>query len=396
MKTALKICIATSTRADWGLLQPLATALKDRVKVQILATNMHLLNRYGHTADEIRAAGFDIDAEVMMPDTDDRPLSKARAMADCMAGSAEALEALSPDLLIILGDRYEMLAIAATATMMKIPIAHIAGGEISEGAIDNSIRHAITKLSALHFTETEEYRERVINMGEQPDNVLNAGSLGVWNILHHDLIDNTSLSRRLGFAIGEKDTLLVTYHPATLETSYSGESAESLCKALDNFPEYKILITYPNNDPGSDQIIETIQNYAHRQPERVKIVKSLGLTGYLSMLQYAAAVIGNSSSGIIEVPSMGIPTVDIGTRQKGRLAAKSVIHCGNSTEEITEAIRKALSAEFLAIAEDRLNPYSQPDTVDIIVNKILNTDLNQLIHKRFYDSTFHHPSQRRQ
>lgn len=396
MKTALKICIATSTRADWGLLQPLATALKDRVKVQILATNMHLLNRYGHTADEIRAAGFDIDAEVMMPDTDDRPLSKARAMADCMAGSAEALEALSPDFLIILGDRYEMLAIAATATMMKIPIAHIAGGEISEGAIDNSIRHAITKLSALHFTETEEYRERVINMGEQPDNVLNAGSLGVWNILHHDLIDNISLSRRLGFAIGEKDTLLVTYHPATLETSYSGESAESLCKALDNFPEYKILITYPNNDPGSDQIIETIQNYANCQPERVKIVKSLGLTGYLSMLQYAAAVIGNSSSGIIEVPSMGIPTVDIGTRQKGRLAARSVIHCGNSTEEITEAIRKALSAEFLAIAEDRLNPYSQPDTVDIIVNKILNTDLNQLIHKRFYDSTFHHPSQRRQ
>lgn len=396
MKTAQKICIATSTRADWGLLQPLATALNGRAKVQILATNMHLLDRYGHTADEIRAAGFEIDAEVLMPDTDDRPSSKARAMADCMAGSAEALEKLSPDLLIILGDRYEMLAIAATATMMKIPIAHIAGGEISEGAIDDSIRHAITKLAALHFTETEEYRERVIRMGEQPDYVINAGSLGVWNILHHDLIDNISLSRRLGFAIGVRDTLLVTYHPATLETADSGKIAKSLCQALDNFPGYKILITYPNNDPGSDLIIETIHNYALSQPDRVKVEKSLGMTGYLSMLRYAAAVIGNSSSGIIEVPSMGIPTVDIGSRQRGRLAANSVIHCGNTTEEITEAIRKALSAEFAAVATECQNPYSRPDTVDIIVNKILNTELNQLIHKRFYDTTFHHPGQRRQ
>ena len=396
MKTAQKICIVTSTRADWGLLQPLASALKDRVKVQILATNMHLLDRYGHTADEIRAAGFEIDTEVLMPDTDDRPVSKARAMAECMAGSAEALEALSPDLLIILGDRYEMLAIAATATMMKIPIAHIAGGEISEGAIDDSIRHAITKLAALHFTETEEYRERVINMGELPDCVLNAGSLGVWNIMHHHLIDRTSLSQRLGFAIGKKDTLLVTYHPATRETTDSGKTTESLCRALDNFPEYKILITYPNNDPGSDKIIETIQNYAIQQQDRIKVVKSLGLTGYLSMLQYAAAVIGNSSSGIIEVPSMGIPTVDIGSRQRGRLAARSVIHCGNSTDEITEAIRKALSTEFAAVAADRVNPYFQPDTVEIIVNKIMNTDLNQLIHKHFYDSALHHSSQRRQ
>ncbi|MDE6692333.1 MAG: UDP-N-acetylglucosamine 2-epimerase, partial [Muribaculaceae bacterium] len=226
--------------------------------------------------------------------------------------------------------------------------------------------------------------------------VLNAGSLGVWNIMHHHLIDRTSLSQRLGFAIGKKDTLLVTYHPATRETTDSGKTTESLCRALDNFPEYNILITYPNNDPGSDKIIETIQNYAVQQQDRVKVVKSLGLTGYLSMLQYAAAVIGNSSSGIIEVPSMGIPTVDIGSRQRGRLAARSVIHCGNSTDEITEAIRKALSTEFAAVAADRVNPYFQPDTVEIIVNKILNTDLDQLIHKRFYDSALHHSSQRRQ
>lgn len=396
MDKCVKVCIATSTRADWGLLQPLALALKARpdVSVQILATNMHLLPRYGHTVDEIKAAGFSIDAEVRMPDTDDRPRSKVSAMANCMEGCADAFEKLSPDLLVILGDRYEMLAIAATATLMNIPVAHIAGGEISEGAIDDSIRHAITKLSALHFTETEEYRQRVLEMGEQPANVVNAGSLGVWNIMHQPLLDCGALSQRIGFPIGNRDTLLVTYHPATLDEADPGIQADTLMQALDKFPEYKVLITYPNNDAGSEQIIKVIHTYADRNPGRVKVIKSLGMTGYLSMLRYAAAVIGNSSSGIIEVPSTGVATVDIGSRQRGRQSGPSVIHCGESQEEITAAITKALSPDFAKIASARINPYSKPDTVEVIVEKIMNTDLKKILNKKFYDTIIHHPGTR--
>lgn len=397
METPVKICIATSTRADWGLLLPLATALKNREEVilQILATNMHLLSRYGHTADDITAAGFDIDVRIQMPDTDDRPESKVKAMALCIEACAEALPTISPDLIIILGDRYEMLAIAVSAAIMKIPIAHIAGGEISEGAIDDNIRHAITKLSSLHFTETEEYRERVIEMGEQPANVINAGALGVWNIMHHPLIDAIELSRRIGFHIGMRDTMLVTYHPATLDDTGSKEGVEALLKALDNFPEYKVLFTYPNNDAGSEEIISAIHKYESTHPKRVKVVKSLGMQGYLSMLQYAVAVIGNSSSGIIEVPSTGIPTVDIGSRQRGRLFGPSVLHCGDTEAEITESIRKALSQEFREIAAKCINPYLQPDTVEKIVEKIITTDLKNIIRKKFYDTTIHNPGPRR-
>lgn len=398
MNRTLKICIATGTRADWGLLRPLAHAFRNRADVclQILATNMHLLERYGYTANEIVQAGFTIDAEVKMPDTDDSPRSKVSAMAVCMMGCAEAFESLSPDMVVILGDRYEMLAVASAASVMKIPIAHIAGGEISEGAIDDSIRHAITKLSVLHFTETEAYRERVIEMGEQPANVVNAGSLGVWNINHHPLMDNSELSELIGFDIGERDTFLVTYHPATLDKSDCGQRAEAMLRSLDHFPRYKVLITYPNNDAGSEQIITAIHAYAAQQPYRVKVVKSLGMTGYLSMLQYAAAVIGNSSSGIIEVPSTGAVTVDIGSRQKGRIAAPSVIHCGDSEKEITEAIARALSPEYIRTASMRINPYAKSDTVDIIVEKILHTDFENIIKKRFYDTTIHHSSPGRQ
>lgn len=390
----LKICIATGTRADWGLLQPLVSALKARtdVCVQILATNMHLLHRYGHTVDEIRAAGFSVDAEVKMPDTDDSPSAKVEAMAECMHGCAHAFETLSPDLLIILGDRYEMFAVAVSATMFKIPIAHIAGGEISEGAIDDSIRHAITKLSALHFTETDAYRDRVVQMGEQPENTENAGSLGVWNIMHQSLIDNTSLSQDISFPIGFRDTFLVTYHPATLDSADCKARIKALLKALDHFPDYKALITYPNNDAGAEQIIAAIHKYEKRHPKRVKVVKSLGMKRYLSMLQYAAAVIGNSSSGIIEVPSAGIPTVDIGARQRGRISAPSVIHCGDTEEEIIDAISKAISKDHFALAEKRINLYYKPDTVDIIIKKIMSADLKQIINKRFHDTAIHNTS----
>lgn len=382
-----KICIATSTRADWGLLAPLAKSLKEAngIELQILATNMHLLPRYGHTIDEITALGFDITTQVLMPDTDDSPVSKAAAMAQCLKGSAEALEILRPDMLIILGDRYEMLSIASAATIMGIPIVHIAGGEISEGAIDDNIRHAITKLSSLHLTATETYRKRVIQMGENPSNVINTGAIGVWNLMNQHLMTCEELSNSLNFQVDPEKTLLVTYHPATKDEGEVGERCDALLSALDDFKDYKLIITYPNNDAGSEKIIERIKEYTARQCDRVLLIKSLGMIRYLSALQFVKAVIGNSSSGIVEVPSMGIPTVNIGIRQKGRIAAKSVINCGDTTAEIISAIRKALSTEYQTIAAKKENPYYKADTLKIMTDSILSVKPETLKNKKFYD-----------
>lgn len=385
----MKICIATSTRADWGLLTPLAHALKDSPEVQlaILATNMHLLPEYGHTIDDIRHEGFSQIAQVPMPVTDASAVARVDAMAQCMSGAAKALADIKPDILVILGDRFEMLSIATAAQMLRIPVAHIAGGEVSEGAIDDNIRHAITKLSALHFTETEEYRKRVIQMGEDPARVINAGALGVWNILHQPLMTADELRRSLDWDFEEKKLILATIHPATLANQDEEAAPLEMAIALDHFrghEDYKILVTYPNNDEGSEKIIKFLNDWAP-QRQNVKLVKSLGMRRYLSMLQFASVVVGNSSSGIIEVPSMGIPTVDIGSRQKGRIAARSVIHCSPSAWLIQAAIEIALTPEWQSMAAMRQNPYANPDTVEIIKDELLRCNPEQLIHKSFYN-----------
>lgn len=387
MKAVKKICIATGTRADWGLLSPLAKALKARpeIEVQILATNMHLLPRYGMTVEEILADGFMPDARVEMHYHDDSSAARARAMSQCVAGTTDVLSTLSPDALIILGDRFEMLAIASAAAIMRIPIIHIAGGEISEGAIDDNIRHAITKLSALHFAATEPYRRRIIRMGEQPDRVINTGAIGVWNIMNAPLLSAEELFAKYNFKFEPGKMLLVTYHSVTTESDLSGERITALLEALDDFPDYKVIITYPNNDAGSEPIIEKIQAYAEVHPERVLLVKSLGREGYHSAVALSAAVIGNSSSGVVEVPSFGVCTVDTGVRQKGRLAAESVLRCGESAEEISQAIAYALSEEGRALAARKDNPYYKPDTLDIMVRAIVNADLQELGVKKFYD-----------
>ncbi len=316
----MKICIATSTRADWGLLSPLAAELRRRpgVELQILATNMHLMPEYGMTVDEIERQGFVVSARVPMPLEGQGEAARVRAMAECMDGTAQALRRLAPDMLVILGDRYEMLAIASAATVMTIPIAHIAGGEVSEGAIDDNIRHAITKLSALHFTATEPYRRRVIQMGEDPARVVNAGALGVWNILNQPLMTLPELEANLGFKFAPGRTVVATFHPVTR----ANESIGPMLDALDAIPGLRAIITYPNNDAGSEPIIERIRAFAAERPDSILVVKSLGMIRYLSAVRYAAAVVGNSSSGIVEVPSLGVPTVDIGTRQIGRASCR--------------------------------------------------------------------------
>lgn len=385
MKT---LCVATSTRADWGILRPLAAALRDsgRVKLQVLATNMHLLEAYGHTVDEIIADGFAVDARVAMPDASgDTPLGRAKAMGVCLEGTAEALGRLKPDALIILGDRYEMLAVASAAAVMGIPIVHLHGGEISEGAIDDSIRHAITKLSTLHLTATEPYRKRVIQMGEHPDRVINTGSLGVWSLVNRPRMSREELCADLGLD-ASAPFAVVTFHPATLDKVAPAERCRAMIEAFSRFPELNIIATYPNNDAGNEGIIEVLKEWQSAEPERVKLVKSLGMRRYLSAIAEAELVAGNSSSAIIEVPAAGTPAVNIGVRQKGRLHSPLVIDCGDTTDEIADAIGKALDPAFVAEAAKAPNPYYKADTLQIATEAVLQfAESLPLAPKTFYD-----------
>lgn len=384
-----KICIATGTRADWGLLSPIAQALnkRDDVDLKIIATNMHLSEEYGSTWKEIENDGLKIDWRVKMKSDADTRKDTVLAMSECMAGMAEALAALQPDLLVILGDRYEMLATASAALILRIPIAHIAGGAISQGAYDESIRHAITKMSHIHLTETERYRKRVIQLGENPEHVIYTGAIGVYNIMHTQYISREQLERELNLTLSDR-LILATFHPATLDEMPPQQQCKNLLAALDRHPDYQTIFTYPNNDSEGRIIIQLIENYRRRHPERVAVFPSLGMRRYLSMLHCATAVVGNSSSGIVEVPSIGIPTLDIGIRQMGRTAAPSVLHCGVSEEEIVDGLETVLSSSFRMIAKSAENPYYLPDTLEKMVDAIVNTPLDNIIIKPFYDVKF--------
>lgn len=384
-----KICIATGTRADWGLLSPIAQALnkRDDVDLKIIATNMHLSEEYGSTWKEIENDGLKIDWRVKMKSDADTRKDTVLAMSECMAGMAEALAALRPDLLVILGDRYEMLATASAARILRIPIAHIAGGAISQGAYDESIRHAITKMSHIHLTETERYRKRVIQLGENPEHVIYTGAIGVYNIMHTQYISREQLERELNLTLSDR-LILATFHPATLDEMPPQQQCKNLLAALDRHPDYQTIFTYPNNDSEGRIIIQLIESYRRRHPERVAVFPSLGMRRYLSMLHCATAVVGNSSSGIVEVPSIGIPTLDIGIRQMGRTAAPSVLHCGVSEEEIADGLETVLSSSFRLIAKSAENPYYLPDTLEKMVDAIVNTPLDNIIIKPFYDVKF--------
>ena len=384
-----RICIATGTRADWGLLSPIAQALnkRDDVDLKIIATNMHLSEEYGSTWKEIENDGLKIDWRVKMKSDADSRKDTVLAMSECMAGMAEALAALRPDLLVILGDRYEMLATASAALILRIPIAHIAGGAISQGAYDESIRHAITKMSHIHLTETERYRKRVIQLGENPEHVIYTGAIGVYNIMHTQYISREQLERELNLTLSDR-LILATFHPATLDEMPPQQQCKNLLAALDRHPDYQTIFTYPNNDSEGRIIIQLIESYRRRHPERVTIFPSLGMRRYLSMLHCATAVVGNSSSGIVEVPSIGIPTLDIGIRQMGRTAAPSVLHCGVSEEEIVDGLETVLSSSFRMIAKSAENPYYLPDTLEKMVDAIVNTPLDNIIIKPFYDVKF--------
>lgn len=379
-----KICVVTGSRAEYGILRTLMQAIKEdpQLQLQIIATNQHLSKFQGETYMEIERDGFSIDYKVPMADDEapDCANATARSIGRGVMGFADAFEVLKPDLVLILGDRYEMLAVASTALVYKIPIAHLHGGEITEGAFDDSIRHAITKMSHLHFTSTEAYRKRVIQLGEQPDTVFNVGALGVENILKTPVIGKEELEESLHFKISDR-TLLVTYHPETLSQMSSEEQILNILAALDNFREYNVIFTYSNSDTDSRIIVRRIQEYVDKNKHRCMFVSSLGQKRYFSVLRYVKAVVGNSSSGIIEVPGFGLPTLDIGDRQKGRIAATSVFHCDCSVKGIVDGLKKVI-----AYVPDNIdNPYYKAGTCHAIVDVLKRYPLQGIVMKHFYD-----------
>lgn len=383
-----KICIVTGTRAEWGLLSGLAARLRrtEGVRLQIVATNMHLSEKYGRTVDEIRADGFEVDAAVPMID-DAAPADATetvRAMGREMQGFADAFSRLAPDLVVILGDRYEMLVAASAALIFGIPIAHLHGGEKTEGAFDDSIRHAITKLSTLHFTATEDYRARVIQMGEPPERVFCSGAIGCENIRATPRLTKDEVEASLDFRLTDK-CFLVTYHPVTVGGGDGAAKTRELLAALDAFPDYRVVITHPNSDKGRDGVLTVLAQYARERPDRVKLVPSLGARRYLSLIPLVCAVVGNSSSGLIEVPSFGVPTVNVGSRQDGRTRGLSVIDCAEDASSIRAAIEKALSPDFRARCRGAKNPYEKPGTIEMVAHELVTADLESLRHKRFYD-----------
>lgn len=378
-----KVCVVTGTRAEYGLLSRLMWLIRadHDLTLQIIATNMHLSPEFGLTYKEIEADGFTIDKKVPMHKLADTSNGIVKSMAVELSGIADAYEELRPDLIVLLGDRYEMLIAATAALVYKIPIAHIHGGEITEGAFDDAIRHAITKMSHLHFTSTEEYRRRVIQLGEQPDRVFYVGSLGVENIKKITLMGKDEIEKSLDFELNKK-TIIVTYHPVTLSEQVG---IDEFLAVLAEEKNIRILFTMPNSDTGGAYISEKINEFVAQNKERAVAFTSLGIKRYLSVIKYVAAVIGNSSSGIIEAPSLGIPTLNIGDRQKGRVTCDSIISCYSDKDSIRKGLKKVLSEEMAEIAKEVRNPYEKKKTAQSIFNVIKGYPLNDLAQKSFYN-----------
>ncbi len=382
----VKICIVSGSRADYGLFYPLLKTIGKERKfaVQIAVTGAHLSSLFGSTYREIQKDGFRIDKKVIMPLSKCAAGDIAKSISVGLAGFFSAFSELKPDLVILLGDRFETLSAAIAAFVSRIPIAHINGGEITEGAMDDAFRHSITKMSLLHFTSNEEYRRRVIQLGELPERVFTVGALGADNIRKLKLIPKKELEKELGFKFTGK-IILTTFHPVTLENNSARIQFEELLKALDTFKHVKVIFTKPNADVGGSIIMRLIDDYVRKNCGRAESYASLGRMKYLSLIKYVDVVAGNSSSGIIEVPYFGKPTVNIGDRQKGRVKARSVIDCKPEREAIKRAIARALSDRFRILCRDTENPYGDGKAAERIT-RILKKEVSGIknLKKRFY------------
>jgi len=380
-----KICIITGSRAEYGLLRPLIEKIKkdEELELQLIVTGIHLANTFGLTYKEIEQDGYKIDSKIEINLSSDTSIGICKSMGLGMISFSEIYARLEPDIIIILGDRYEIFTAASAAMISKIPIAHIHGGEITEGAYDDSLRHCISKMSYLHFTSTESYRKRVIQLGEMPERVHCVGSLGIENINQMQFLSKEKLEQCLNFKLGHL-TVLVTFHPVTLEINTAPIQFDNLLKALDHFKDLNIIFTKSNSDTDCNVINQMIDKYVFKNRERAIAFTSLGVLKYLSVMKFCCVVIGNSSSGIIEAPSLKIPTVNIGDRQKGREQARSIINSDNSQKAIIAAIKKALSGEKDRV--NSINPYEKANTsvqIISIIKQVLDKEMN--LKKHFYD-----------
>lgn len=383
-----KICVVTGTRAEYGLLSRLMRMIKESrgTQLQVIATNMHLSPKYGYTYLEIEKDDFTINYKIPIIDDNskDDSVSTLKSMAKALVGFSDAYNELNPDMIIVLGDRYEILAATEAALIMRIPVVHIGGGEITEGAFDDAIRHSITKMSHLHFTSTDVYRKRVIQLGEQPERVFFVGAPGVENIKKLPLMAKNEIEEEIDFMI-DKKTILVTYHPVTLGNRIAKDDIDDFIAAMEERKDLRIIFTMPNSDTGSHFIVDAINDFMEKNANRAKSFKSLGVVRYLSVMRQVAAVVGNSSSGIVEVPSFGIPTLNIGDRQKGRIQADSIYNCLPNKDSILQGLDVVLSKEFRALALKAHNPYEKANTAEEIFKVICTYPLEQLNQKHFYD-----------
>jgi len=381
-----KIAVFTGTRAEYGILYRIIKGLFDstEIELQLIVGGMHLSTEFGYTLTEIQEDGIPISECLEFLVSSETAVGVSKSMGLAMISAADYFARNRPDILVVLGDRYEAIAVAQAAMVARIPIAHIHGGEITEGVIDEAIRHSLTKMSHLHFVATDVYKNRIRQLGENPSNIFNFGAPGLDNIKNMTLLKRDELSKAIGFKLGQK-YLMVTHHPVTLSPSSAPLELLNLLSVLDEYPEYQLIITYPNADTKGKELIDILNQYYMKNKNRIFLSRSLGRFKYLSCLKYCEFVIGNSSSGIIEAPSLSIPTVNIGERQKGRITGDTVISCGVTREAIRNAINDAVSEKFSKQIKSAKNPYGNGDASKKIVEKLITFPLENIIFKKFFD-----------
>jgi len=382
-----KIAVFTGSRAEYGLLYWTMRGIQEHpsLDLQLIVSGMHLSSEFGNTVHEISQDGFQIDEKVEILLSSTSKVGVAKSIGVGVISFADTLTRLNPDCLVILGDRFEALAIAQTATVLGIPIAHIHGGELTEGLVDDAIRHSITKMAHLHFTSAEEYRKRVIQMGEDPSRVFNVGSPGVENIRRTKLLTRPQLEETLSFELGE-NPLLVTFHPVTLQRDGGLLELKNLLLALEELlPSHRVIFTHPNADAQGLFLASQIEAFVDSHPKETLLVKSLGQLRYLSLMNLACAVVGNSSSGLIEAPALGVPTINIGSRQSGRLRSKSVVDVSGSVSSIRSALSEAIADPSRKAARATENTFGAGTTAAQIVKVLESADFSMILQKRFFD-----------
>lgn len=380
-----KICVITGSRAEYGLLRWVMEGIRQApdLELQVIATGMHLSSEFGLTYREIEKEGFYIDRKVEMLLSSDTPTGLAKSMGLGLIGLGEALQQLEPDLMLVLGDRFEIFSAVAAAMVARIPVAHLHGGEATEGAFDEAIRHSITKMAHLHFVAAEEYRKRVIQLGEHPDRVFLVGGLGVDNIKKLTLLDRPALEASLGFKLGSRN-LLVTFHPVTLENATSTQQMVELFAALEPLEDTQLIFTMPNADTDGRVLFGMVEQFVADHANACAF-SSLGQLRYLSCIRHVDGVVGNSSSGLTEVPSFGKGTINIGDRQRGRLKAESVIDCSPDRQSIAAALQRLYSPAFQATLKTVRNPYGEGGASEKIVQILRDCPLETVLKKSFYD-----------